>query len=79
MESSRVLQTHGRVSPLSAVHQLRAVRAEGAFRGVGLPAVVLLVLQLHGNFVFSSYNFFETFIWANLQSSSADVPPPAFL
>lgn len=40
-----MLQTPGRVPHLSAVQQLGAVKAEEAFRGVGLPAVVLVVVS----------------------------------
>lgn len=68
-----MLQTHASV----AVQQLGAVRAEGAFRDVGLPAAVLLVISFMGLLFFHPI-FFETFIWPNIRSSGADVPQPAF-
>lgn len=42
METSRAIQPYGRVSPLSGVQQFGAVRAGGATRGAGHPAVVLM-------------------------------------
>lgn len=55
-----MLQTHGRVSPLSAVQQLGAVRAEGVFRGMDFPAVVLLVVS------FIAILFFPPIFFLNL-------------
>jgi len=40
METSRALQAHGMISPLSGVQQFGAVSAEAATRGVGLPALM---------------------------------------